>query len=160
MIKNEYCLHLFITPSRASFMQAMNPLGLCSCKSPRSRIIQVSFIPSVLEAQHFSLCLTPSLVSLCGCYLVWSSWLLLRTDIGQEFQLLAAILGCERCTSHVTPAYSDSPSTLLVIYLRPLGLHPQQLAYTWHSLMLCSIWHVGGAEQMWSQREGATIRIE
>lgn len=57
MIKNEYCLHLFITPSRASFMQAMNPLGLCSCKSLRSRIIQVSFIPAVLEAQHFSLCL-------------------------------------------------------------------------------------------------------
>lgn len=48
MFKNEYCLHLFITPSRASFMQAMNPLGLCSCKNRRSRIIQVSFIPTVL----------------------------------------------------------------------------------------------------------------
>lgn len=56
MFKNEYCVHLFITPSRASFMQAMNSLGLCSCKSLRSKITQFSFIPTEPEKQHFSLC--------------------------------------------------------------------------------------------------------
>lgn len=55
MFKNEYCVHLFITPSRAGFMQAMNSLGLCFCKSLRSKITQVSFIPAVLEKQHLSL---------------------------------------------------------------------------------------------------------
>lgn len=55
MFKNEYCAHLFITPCRASFMQAMNSLGLCPCKSLRSEITQVPFIPTVPEEQQFSL---------------------------------------------------------------------------------------------------------
>lgn len=55
MFKNEYCAHLFITPSRTSFMQAMNSLGLCLCKSLRSEITQVPFIPTVPEEQQFSL---------------------------------------------------------------------------------------------------------
>lgn len=145
MFKNEYYVHLFIIPSRASFMQAMNSLGLCSCKSLGNKITQFFFIPTVLEEQYFSLCLCLFSSSVVVLHLFWSpecsSPLKLIKCLGRSHSWLII-----RNLPHNPRILRHTPSPKRITLVTPtcsLGFTLIRLEGHWDALMLSELGPLG-----------------